>query len=377
MRPLGYKFMAAALGTEGARALRKAASREPQLADVLVPRAIVGWLDFSTQYEYEGAIPGVENSYVRFEKTEKGIDGVISLSSGNYSFSGASVNHLAASIALALGLEPGTLDVGIRDTVLARLGRSIDTLAKAQAVMKELKARKAEPLVKMAVIHDNAEAPMTVYRVQNERGQGPYEGMGIDTTWRPEDYNTEDHSPEDDFSAKDMKALDESPAPKFAFSHPDHATKWFSKEGLDHLAREGYTLKAIPASKVWRSKTKTQVMFHPASTLSKVDLPGKTAAPQAQKGPIGPTPPTKQPAMATPKAPKPLSVGKSEAAQACSMCGGHQFKNDRFVGCICWSDLAKSIRTTAYGDGYVLSFKQGVDQESVIALMKAFRGQDE
>lgn len=87
----------------------------------------------------------------------------------------------------------------------------------------------------------------------------------------------------------------------------------------------------------------------------------------------------KQPATANaakpnkqPKLPS-LAIGKSEADQACEMCGGRQFENNKFKGCICFRELSKSITTTAYGDGYVLSFKGNIDSDSVKALIKAFR----
>ena len=89
-------------------------------------------------------------------------------------------------------------------------------------------------------------------------------------------------------------------------------------------------------------------------------------------------PPAKQPAnsaakqSAKPKMPS-LAIGKSEAERECDMCGGHQFENNKFRGCICFRELAKSISTTAYGDGYVLTFKSGIDADDVKALMKSFR----
>lgn len=274
MSELGKKFMVAALGKDGAGALRKAAQREPQLDRVLIPRAIVSWLTFTTNHEYEGSVPGFDNSYVQFQKSSDGFSGSISLNEGVYDFEKASVYHLAASIAMALGVDTGPLDVSVRDVVLAKLGKSIDTLTKAQVLMQELKTKK---LV--------------------------------------------------------SKKKDEE--------------------------------------------------------VNKVELPGSTHKPAAQQGPQGPIAPQKQPAMgqatqgAAPKTklPRPprqpgLPVGKSESQQPCEACGGHQFENNKFKGCICFRDLSKSIKTTAYGDGYVLDFEPGIDAEAVRALMKTFRSRN-
>lgn len=260
MANLGHDFLAAALGKEGAKALLKAADRQPQLAGVLIPRAILGWLDFTTQHEFEGEIPGVPNSYIQFAKSGTGFSGSISIDDQIYTFSKSSVYHLAASIATAIGLDPDEVDADVRDNVLSAVGESIDTLAKAQVLVKELKAKKE---------------------------------------------------------------------------------------------------------------------------LAKVDLPGKTHQPTEAEGPEAPTAPQKQPAQnnfganAKPKKPKlprlpSLSVSKSDAARKCAICGGTQFADHRFKGCICYQDLAKSITTTAYSDGYVLAFKPGTDLEVVRTLIRHF-----
>jgi hypothetical protein len=246
-------FLVGALGTEGAKALKKAAQREPILSEVLIPRAILGWLSFSAENQYEGSIPGQPNSYVSFSKSDSGYSGSITIKDGVYSFQESSVYQLAATIALSLGLEPESLDSDIRDAVLVKLGKSIDTLCKAQVLIGEMKKK--------------------------------------------------------------------------------------------------------------------------SSQLIKVDLPGTTAKPQKQLAPIEAEPPKKQPANAAAIKPKipPLAVAKAEAAKPCKMCGKSQFKENKYSGCLCLKDLAKSIHTTTYSDGYVLTFSPDVDQDSVRVLIKMFR----
>jgi hypothetical protein len=258
MANLGKEFLTAALGSDGAKALLKAVARQPQLGQVLMPRAILGWLDFATAHEFEGEIPGLNNSYIQFTKSDEGFSGSISLDDQVYTFQKSNVYHLAASIATAIGLEPIEVDPSLRDTVLVALGDSIDTLAKAQVLVRHL--------------------------------------------------------------------------------HKSH---------LHH-------------------KKKTE--------LEKVDLPGKTHQPTAPEGPQAPTPPNKQPSQVAkkPKLPK-LSIAKAEAEKPCEICGGKQFANHRFQGCICYRDISKSVRTTPYSDGYVLEFAPGTDIEVVRALMRTFQ----
>ena len=56
-----YSFLVATLGEDGATALAKAAERSPVLAPVLVPRALLSWLQLQGS-AYEGSLPGVDNS---------------------------------------------------------------------------------------------------------------------------------------------------------------------------------------------------------------------------------------------------------------------------------------------------------------------------
>ena len=433
MSDLGRKFMAAALGNDGAQALRKAAEREPALDQVLIPRAIVGWLSFTTEHEYEGQIPGVENSYVQFQKSDSGFSGSITLNEGIYSFENASLYHLAASIAMALGVETGSLEAGVRDTVLVKLGKNIDTLAKAQILMAELRSPKTLQPQKMSshgayhVEHmGQGDRPYLVVHSLSkstvQRGIASLKDAGEIATWHHKKYKGAFH-PNLDKAVLDPKLgyqIHHEEAPEIAGSGPLLRIKAVAPNGQtvghalfthhgphlqpatvavdeDHQRRglgsamyahaEKVTGKKLIPSKLqtdegqalWSGNTKNP-------QFGKVELPGHAHLPTQQQGPQGAMPPQKQPAMGQatqgaapkpklPKAPKqpPLAVGKSESEQACEVCGGHQFESNKFRGCICFRDLAKSIKTTAYGDGYVLDFSSSIDADTVRALMKTFR----
>lgn len=418
MSDLGHKFLAAALGRDGAKALRKAVEREPQLAEVLIPRAIVGWLNFTAENEYEGTIPGVENSYVQFAKSEDGFDGSISLESGTYSFEKSSVYHLAACIAMGLGLEPSSLDADVRDAVLVKLGKSIDTLTKAQVLMQELRSPKAAKVTRMTThghyhIEHNGTADRPYSVVHTRTGSPVQQGIASladaqpIANWHQNRYqgtfnpplakrvldpsagyqiSHEHHDLGDEFLTAVTAHLGGQRVGAALYSHkggklmpetiqvdPDHRRKGLGTALQNHA-------KQVTGKEVVRSHDETPNgrAFHDA-TVQKVELPGKAHLPTPQQGPIGPTAPMKQPANAVAKPAKKLpslAVGKSEADQACDMCGGHQFEGNKFRGCICFRELSKSVTTTAYGDGYVLTFKPTMDRESVQALMKAFRSKN-
>lgn len=168
---------------------------------------------------------------------------------------------------------------------------------------------------------------------------------------------------------------------------PEHAPE------LRHpaLAKLGKSVDLLVKSRTLR---KMQQQKHGGA---KGTLPGVAAAPRGPLQPLAPTPtqpdqpsqvgtkvavaPSKAPKTggavpsAAPKLPgikqpkKPtLKVNKSEAGARCGACGGAQFKRDRYTGCICFADLAKSVRTTATDDSYVLEFGAGWDADAITTL---------
>jgi hypothetical protein len=248
-----FHFLVAVLGTDGAKALRKASEREPALLSYMLPRAALAWL--RDRQEHEGQIPGQENSYLAFQKSEQGIDGTISMPEGNVQLSSKDDLGIAAAISVSLGFPQA--DFKGRDVTLTRLGKSIDALVRARELSRKIASSKEEE-----------------------------------------------------------------------------------------------------------------------SEVKKTDLPGTTAKPNPQLAPVGPELPKKQqgqpPKPKLPKISRTIKVEKSEASQPCPACGGQRFKNDKFVGCLCWVDVSKSISTTAYSDGYALEADSDVDKQTVIALMRDF-----
>lgn len=418
MSDLGLKFLAAALGQDGAKALRKAVEREPQLAEVLIPRTIVGWLNFTAEHDYEGQIPGIDNSYVQFQKSEDGYSGTISFEDGNYTFEKSNIYHLAASIAVAMDIKPSSLDPQVRDQILVKLGKSIDTLAKAQVLVKELRSPRALTPTRMtthgayhiehsgaadrpySVVHTKTGSPVQAGIASLKDAQpiadwhhGRYGGKftpGLSKRDLDPNAGYKISSSHEDVGGGNFLTRVTAHAPNgqqvgtATFTHENNALR----PGMvvvdeDHrrrgLATAMYNHASQQTSKpILHGHVQTDEGAAFRSTFGKVELPGKSHQPTAQQGPQAPTPPMKQPANSAAKPPaKPkmptLAIGKSEAEQECSMCGGHQFENHKFRGCICFRELAKSITTTAYGDGYVLTFKPGIDADDVKALMKNFR----
>lgn len=156
-----------------------------------------------------------------------------------------------------------------------------------------------EPLEKMALMHDDEARPVTVYRVQNAKGEGPYhtesyrELLSIMTSLP----TRRTPGPEEDFPKKDLKETSSDADPyyffpkreiRFGFHSPEAAQKWFGKEALASLAERGFRLTPVKAKKAWISKTKRQVMFIPHSS-EKILSMAKSDWPMAEKEELDPS----------------------------------------------------------------------------------------
>lgn len=117
------RFLAAVLGTPGAAVLTELAKSEPAYEGYLIPRAALAWLRLTESSEQ---LPGVPEVAMRLAEGGGyiGIDGL------HFRLEGAPQERVAAYIAKAL--DAAVVPASSRDVDLARLGRSVDALAKAQ-----------------------------------------------------------------------------------------------------------------------------------------------------------------------------------------------------------------------------------------------------
>jgi hypothetical protein len=275
-----FRFLKAVLGEDGAKALAKAAERAPELEAALLPRSIMAWLGLTTRADFEGRIPGNENTYVQFTKSESRYSGTVTIGEEVYSFENASVMHLGACVAVALGADHERVSPTLRDLDIQRLGKNIDTLAKARVAISELK----------------------------KKAMGAQGGQ-------------------------------EAPGPAAAPKEPGAPTP-------------------------------------PAAPELKQTIKGPTVGikPKLPKPPKPSTPSLLPEAQKLPgqKGNRPqLKVTKSQADHKCPICAGTQFKAEKFTGCICFRDLAKSVKVTVVEDGYSLEFKSEWDQESILTLAES------
>lgn len=252
MKPDQLQFITSIIGTDGASALSKAVDRCESLEGVLVPRSILSWINTIGSIGYEGTIPGVDNSYLSFEKAENGYQGSVNIGEYMYNFEKSTVFHLASALALSIGVEANK-DIDVKDLDIEKLGKSIDLLIKAKIITNELGKKKEE--------------------LDKQAPEGAGGGAG---------------------------AIEPAPA-------------------------------APPTA-----PTQTAAVAPAALKAPKVKLPK----------------------------PSKIKIFKSELTHKCSLCGKGSFIENSFVGCMCLSDLAKSVKTV--GDTLVLG--EDWDSDAIITL---------
>lgn len=70
---------------------------------------------------------------------------------------------------------------------------------------------------------------------------------------------------------------------------------------------------------------------------------------------------------------KPIKITKSESLKKCDVCGQQMFLDNVFVGCICFSPLAKNCKCTVDKDNITIAFDDEWDDEAVMALVGALK----
>jgi ADP-ribose pyrophosphatase len=184
-----------------------------------------------------------------------------------------------------------------RNAAVKRLAAKNDLMLSEDDLFEfELLQKAEEPLEKMALIHNDPKNPKIVYRVQNEKGIGPYNAhhdvpFSSLEAWKSEkarqlamertraveegdrgydrrspstkgDLNEPQPSPYQDFSYGR-----EYQGKVFGFESPMHARYWFGDRNLAEMAKVGFHLTPVKAAVVYRSESGKQVAFIPHSLL--------------------------------------------------------------------------------------------------------------
>lgn len=363
------QFLKAVLGDDGAHALLRATERSTALENALVPRTILAWIGLAARTQYEGSLPGIENSYVAFKKSEDGFSGQISIGDEVYDFKDKSVYHLAASVAVSMGVDHERVSDSVKSRDLKNLGKSIDLLVKARVLTEDLlNKRVLDPSAGYSFSHvqgTTAGLPSTTVNVHAPNG----EHVG---------YATFQHTKNNQLLPFGV-AVDEAHQRKgIASAMYAHAQKVTGGTVVPSATQtdEGAAL--------WRGNAQQK-------QFGKVELPGQTAKPTEAAAPIPPDAPSMQaqgpqhPQKQKPKLPKlpktpasvqlpKLKLSEAQLQKKCPDCDGGHIKNGKFIGCMCWRDLAKNTTLSKNPDGtFTMSFGASWDRDAFEAFVSDMR----
>lgn len=357
MNVRAYSFLEGVLGKDGARAFRKAMDHERTISNAVIPRAILSWIDLATRYQYEGSVPGVDNTYIQFKKSEgTAFDGALSVGEDVYTFKGASRYHVAATVAVMLGVNALDVDNTLRDITMERLGKSIDTLVKARVAVQELEKKVLDPNAGYRFSHEHHDLGdgNTLTKVNVHSPAGEHVGAATFTHKGPH------------LVPGSVVVDDDHQRRGIASAMYSHAQKQTGKAVLPspNQTHEGAAL--------WQGNAQ-QKQF--GAQALKTELPGQSNKPREHAAPLAPQQPQFQQAQPRPPPKTALKITKSQADHKCSLCRRPQFKAGTFVGCFCFMDMAKSVRTVPGEGFYTLHFKGNEwDQDAIDALRAALRG---
>lgn len=132
-------FVKTVLGDHGYAAVQKAVAQMPELGNAVPSQTILSWVETCARFEYEGNIPGTENTFA-IAKSEDGFRVRLNDESANFS----SISGIAMVLASTLDFLPETAPSLGRDQ-LDQLVKSIDLLTKFNLAKAQGQVRAARP----------------------------------------------------------------------------------------------------------------------------------------------------------------------------------------------------------------------------------------
>lgn len=353
MEQRAESFLIDVLGEDGARAFKKAISKEESLASVVVPRAILSWLNIAARGSYEGEIPGQSNTYLRFRKSEgPGFNGAITYGEEVYNFANANAFHVAGAMAVAIGVDSSKVSDQVRDKTIQHLGKSIDTLVKANVLIKNFTTRPG-------TFGTHIVNPVGSLPTPRARPIGPGEPTVTHSAFAPTHVG------------QPPTAKMNAPA---GVPRADPSAQTANQRPIAPIAAPAAPKPPPPVPTGALPVLKNDVPGAAGGSSdmamwTKTEMPGAANKPAKQQeagAPIAPAFQTQQPKPV--KKPQ-LKISKTESEVGCSMCGQGQFRDGIFRGCLCFRDMAQGVSCRKSEAGYTLEFQTSDwDGDAIMAL---------
>lgn len=335
-------FLTAVLGEDGWKALKKACVRNPELEAAILPRALWGWLASGVRSSYDGPIPGVENTYISFRKSESDLySGTVKFGEAPHTFRNESLVYVGACMAVVLGADGERVSKRLTDSKAEKLAKSIDLLVKARVAVAELRKKSA-----------GAEAPGPAAKPHS-----PMEPNGPN----PSDLTQNSKGP--------VVGL----RPQLPRRPTGQVTGPLANDVGGEIGPRAHPVPVAPSGNTTPQGTPVnQTAESPHVTRNKAHSPlsAPTATPKSAPEPKQ----SKIPKVKTQE--RSVSVTKSEASSRCLVCGGNNILGGQFAGCLCFRGLAKTVKVSESKGHYRLFFGSDWDSESILALVETLRGVD-
>ncbi len=339
------RLLTALVGVEGAQALAKAAVRLPELDNAMAPRALFAWLSLAGN-GYDGQVPGLDASRLALSKSESGYSGSLAIDGTDYEFVDVSLLHVSAAVGVMAGLSEQRVDPRVRDDDLYRLGKTVDVLVRARAVVGAMKKNEDDlPEYTFEHEHDASVQPPTTTIYAYEKGQEVAKVVLVD----------------DD---KVRSWTVEPGAHALLEGKLQDVVTHITGKPLEK-ADDGGVGKSSGAPGPPHKPTAASDALPPTPPSMKQD-----AAPGAQKSKKIPVPP--KPKLSVPGLSK-LKLSEKQLDIKCSVCDGSQVENQAFVGCYCFRDLGRFVKMEKKEGIASLSFGAEWTEDVVLAFLDSVK----
>lgn len=374
----GSRFLKALLGDDCAGALVEAVRRTPGLEAVLTPRAMVSWLA-ALGPRYSGPIPGVAGA-LAFERVDGLYKGEVTVEGQTFSYDQIPGLELAALLAVGMGDDAPAL-APVKQKDLVRLGKSLDSM-----VFAVLGSQRRSAARQMIADQD----PDLL--IKGHFAQAGFMDLHGKVVGTGPFHNVDELPPgfqvhKEGFIGHDGRFFDREQAAAHVKGPMSRPHELHSVETIGNQPAVSGAHQALMQRIRAKYAKKELDKVEPKGTTAKPAGPQEAAAQTGAQPPRGPQRQARQtasashvpgitsPINATPSKGKTLKMEKHQASKPCKDCGHVRFVDGRFVGCPCFSELAKNVTTLLVGAHYLLKFSPDADVEDYTALAMSVSGE--
>ena len=128
-------FLVGIIGVQGQKVVERLCKNSPELESVIIPRALMSWVSVLSNLEkFDGPVPGIQNSQLKFEKIKKNYNGEIKINETLVKFENDGILKVAATLAVNLNMDVEGISKEVDRNKLAILGKTLDLITKSKFI---------------------------------------------------------------------------------------------------------------------------------------------------------------------------------------------------------------------------------------------------